>query len=385
MDEKELFNSGSENGRRIPPPAGKPDGGGINGRTDNSNDVFTGATHTDQPPKNVSYNTNYNTNYYKSGRKGCLFWGLAILAAFITLNSFFFFGIVSVFSSENSYEYEETLSTDYVEILRIEGTIARGNVNGYGAPVGYKHDWMLNKIDYLISDSYNKGIILYIDSGGGGTYESDEMYLALKRYKEETGRPIYAYYGPTAASGAVYISMAADEIYANRMSMLGSIGVRMTYYNTKELMDKLGVKEISITSGRNKTMMSSMEELTDEQRAILQKSVDESFEYFVQVVSEGRGIPADSVREFADGRIYTPKEAMELGLIDGIMDYGSFIEEMYYKDEFSGCTFYEDTYTDTSIWGLLFSKIRDAGAANSEIGVLKELLNKSELPETVFE
>ena len=179
--------------------------------------------------------------------------------------------------------------------------------------------------------------------------------------------------------------MAADEIYANRMSMLGSIGVRMTYYNTKELMDKLGVKEISITSGRNKTMMSSMEELTDEQRAILQKSVDESFEYFVQVVSEGRGIPADSVREFADGRIYTPKEAMELGLIDGIMDYGSFIEEMYYKDEFSGCTFYEDTYTDTSIWGLLFSKIRDAGAANSEIGVLKELLNKSELPETVFE
>ena len=128
---------------------------------------------------------------------------------------------------------------------------------------------MLNKIDYLISDSYNKGIILYIDSGGGGTYESDEMYLALKRYKEETGRPIYAYYGPTAASGAVYISMAADEIYANRMSMLGSIGVRMTYYNTKELMDKLGVKEISITSGRNKTMMSSMEELTDEQRAIL--------------------------------------------------------------------------------------------------------------------
>ena len=129
------------------------------------------------------------------------------------------------------------------------------------------------ELERLIDDENNKGILLYINSPGGGTYESDEMYLELKKYKEKTGRPIYAYYAQTAASGALYISMAADEIYANRMTMTGSIGVIMQNYDASGLMEKLGIKSDNIVSGRNKGM-GGYDGLTDEQKQILQSMVN---------------------------------------------------------------------------------------------------------------
>ncbi|MCI8342183.1 MAG: signal peptide peptidase SppA [Firmicutes bacterium] len=371
MDEEQLFGSGKEDNRRLPAFGASAE---------------SGMSKNNGEQRNICYNTNYNTNYEKTNKKGCLFWGLAVLAAFITINTIFFFGIVAIVASMTSsnYEYEDTIYGDYVEMIRIEGTIARNNVNSYGIPVGYQHEWLLNKIDYLKADESNKGILLYINSGGGTTYESDEMYLALKSYKEETGRPIYAYYANTAASGALYISMAADEIYANRMSNIGSIGVRLTYYNMKELMDKLGIKEVSISSGKNKTMLSSYEELTDEQRLILQTSVDESYQYFVEIVAENRGIPLEKVYEIADGRTYTPKQSLELGLIDGIEEYSDFLDDMFQRSEFADCEFYEDSYTDTSFWGILFSKIPDKTKAYSEADVLMELLERNN-SEPVFE
>lgn len=331
-----------------------------------------------QTTKQINYNTNYNTNYSKNkGGKGCLFWGLIALAVFITLNGLIFFGIAAAFSSSSTVEEADNVYGDYVETIYIEGTIASENVNSYGVTIGYQHQWTLDELDYLINDESNKGLILYINSGGGGTYESDEMYLALKKYKEETGRPIYAYYAQTAASGALYLSMAADEIYANRMTMTGSIGVMINSYDATGLMNKLGIKDITIKSGKNKNMLSPTAGTTQEEIDILQSMIDESYNIFVGIVSEERGIPLEKAKQIADGRVYSAQQAKELGLIDDVMSYDDFMAMLQAKTEFTDCEFIDAQYTDDSFMGLLFSKLPESKSI-SEAGLLYKIMKKSE-------
>ena len=129
------------------------------------------------------------------------------------------------------------------------------------------------------------GILLYINSPGGYVTTSDDLYYELQEYKEETGRPIYAYFDEMAASGAYYAAMQADEIYANRNCWTGSIGVIVSTMNLQGLYEKFGIKEINITSGANKAMGSAGSELTDEQYDILQSMVDESYEQFVSITA----------------------------------------------------------------------------------------------------
>ncbi|MDD3570418.1 MAG: signal peptide peptidase SppA [Lachnospiraceae bacterium] len=330
-----------------------------------------------QTTKQINYNTNYNTNYSKNkGGKGCLFWGLIALGIFITLNGFIIFGIAAAFSSADTVEEADTVYGDYVETIYIEGIIASDNVNGYGVATGYQHQWTLDELDYLINDDKNKGLILYINSGGGGTYESDEMYLALKKYKEETGRPIYAYYAQTAASGALYLSMAADEIYANRMTMTGSIGVMINSYDATGLMDKLGIKDITIKSGKNKNMLSPTAGTTQEEIDILQSMINESYDIFVGIVSEERGIPLEKAKQIADGRVYSAQQAKALGLIDDIMSHDDFMDMLKGKAEFEDCEFIDAQYTDDSFMSLFFSKLPEI-ETKSEASLLYDIMKKS--------
>ena len=205
-------------------------------------------------------------------------------------------------------EEEITLPTDdFVGVLNVVGTIQASssrNVSLTGSDDGqYNHDLYMNYVDQLEKSKNNKAILLYVNSPGGTVYESDELYLKLMEYKEKTKRPVYAYFGSQACSGAYYISMAADKIYTNRNTWTGSIG---------------GIKEIDITSGKNKSMGSGGLDLTDEQRDILQSLVDEAYDQFAGIVSEGRGLDINTVKKIADGRIYSAKQAKEKGLVDEI-------------------------------------------------------------------
>ena len=220
-------------------------------------------------------------------------------------------------------EKEITLPTnDFVGVLNIIGAIQASylrSVSLTGSDDGqYNHDLYMNYVDQLEKSKNNKAILLYVNSPGGTVYESDELYLKLMEYKEKTKRPVYAYFGSQACSGAYYISMAADKIYTNRNTWTGSIGVIVSLTNYKKLYDKLGIKEIDITSGKNKSMGSGGLDLTDEQRDILQSLVDEAYDQFAGIVSEGRGLDINTVKKIADGRIYSAKQAKEKGLVDEI-------------------------------------------------------------------
>ncbi len=330
----------------------------------------------EQPPRpQINYNTNYNTNYENGQKKkGCLFWGLVVLAAFFTINGLLLFGGIailggifnsasSLMSSESSYSYAMP-DFPYVEIISIEGTILDGSA-GMLEEESYNHQWTLGEIAALEEDPNNYGLLLYINSGGGGTYESEELYQALCHYKETTGRPVYAYYAQMSASGAVYASMAADEIYANRMSTTGSIGVLMSNYNVSGLMEKLGIQDTTITSGKNKTMLSATEPVSEEQQALMQSIIDEYYQIFVEIVAKERNLPLEQVLTFADGRLLSPNQALSVGLIDGICSYDEFMEDMSQRDAFAGCEMLYANPPAASVWDQFLSSLPQTQLASS--------------------
>ena len=177
-------------------------------------------------------------------------------------------------------------------------------------------------------------------------------------YKKKTKRPVYAYFASEACSGGYYISMAADKIYANRNCWTGSIGVIVSLTNCKKLYDKLGIKEIDITSGKNKAMGAAGLDLTQEQRDILQGLVDEAYDQFVDIVSKGRNLDEVKVRELADGRIYSAKQAKENALVDVISTEAEAKKELTKN---IGCdddiTFYSPDNDLNGFFNSLFGKI----------------------------
>lgn len=255
---------------------------------------------------------------------------------------------------------------DYIAVVTVEGTIQQQTaVSGFDLTAGYQHDDTIDYIDDLMDDEYNKGILLYVDSPGGAVYESEELYQKLQEYKEKTGRKIWGYMAHYAASGGYYVSMPADQICANPNTTTGSIGVIISGYGLKGLYEKLGIEYYSITSGDNKDWSS----LNDEQKEIYQSLVDESYERFVEIVAEGRGMSEKEVKKLADGRIYSAKQALELNLVDEIGLYEDFKEEI--QTETGVDEFYQRS-NGASMFAELFGKL-DEILPKSEAQVLSEL------------
>ena len=256
-------------------------------------------------------------------------------------------------------------SDDYIAIVKVVGAIQEQTVTGmFDADPGYQHITTLEYIDNLMYDSDNQGILLYVDSPGGTVYESEELYLKLKEYKESTGRPVWGYMAHYAASGGYMISMAADRIYANPNTTTGSIGVIMSGYDMSGLYEKLGIRYFSITSGAYKDST----KMTDEQIALYQEQVDEYYTKFVGIVSEGRGMSTDDVIALADGRVYTASQALNNGLIDEISLYEDMAAMM--SDELGTYEFYELEST-MDFWSSLFAKV-ESMIPKSEAQILKE-------------
>ncbi|HEY9626540.1 MAG TPA: signal peptide peptidase SppA [Coleofasciculaceae cyanobacterium] len=157
-------------------------------------------------------------------------------------------------------------------------------------------------------------LLLRIDSPGGTVGDSQEIYSALKRLREKI--KIVASYGNISASGGVYIGMGATHIMANPGTITGSIGVILRGNNIEQLLDKIGVSFKVIKSGPYKDILAFDRQMTEPEQTILQDLIDSSYEQFVQAVAEGRNLTVETVKSFADGRIFTGQQAMELGMVD---------------------------------------------------------------------
>lgn len=300
------------------------------------------------------------------------------VATFCFLSFFLFFaslvGLAGALNdaSESDLVAEETISGDEtapgkIVVLPIEGVI---ETDEYG--------FLREAIECVADDERVRGVVLRINSPGGTIAGSDYYYTLLKDLKEELDVPVIASMGDVAASGGYYIATVADQIFAERSTLTGSIGVIVSMYDASELCEKVGVASTPIVSGPMKGMGDFMKKPTPEETAVWQALVDESYEQFLDVVRAGRpwyrGENAENsenkensetaiveerdaeLRRVADGRIYTAKQALELRLIDeiGFLDdaIDAAIEAAGLTPETAEVVRYEELESWTSALGL---------------------------------
>ncbi|HEY4550441.1 MAG TPA: signal peptide peptidase SppA [Bacillus sp. (in: firmicutes)] len=209
-----------------------------------------------------------------------------------------------------------------IAVLDVNGAIQdTGETSPIFSTGGYNHQAFLESLNYAKEDSAVKGIIIRVNTPGGGVVESAQIHDKIVEIQKEAKKPVYISMGSMAASGGYYISASADKIFASPETLTGSLGVIMQGINYAGLAEKYGVKFETIKSGEFKDIMSPSREMTEAERNILQEMIDNSYNGFVKVISDGRGIPQEEVKRIADGRIYDGRQAKELKLID---DFGYF-------------------------------------------------------------
>ncbi|MYL48362.1 signal peptide peptidase SppA [Halobacillus litoralis] len=265
--------------------------------------------------------------------------------------------------------------------LNLEGAIIDNpstNPNPFGGG-GYQHDRFMKKLEAIKKDTSIKGVHLYVNSPGGGVYESAEIHDKLLEVKE-AGKTIYVSMGNMAASGGYYVSAPADRIFASNDTFTGSLGVIMESINYQELANEYGVKFNTIKSGEFKDIMSPTKEMTEADREILQTLVDESYQQFVDVIVEGRDMQESRVKELADGRIYSGKQAVENGLVDDIGFREDTLKAL--KKEIGGDP---QVFQYKNTMGSFFNlPLAESLMPNSEIRYIEELMNKRQGPRMMY-
>jgi protease IV len=165
-------------------------------------------------------------------------------------------------------------------------------------------------------DAGVRALVVRINSPGGTITASDILYRELREFKARKKVPVVAVLMDVAASGGYYAALAADTIIAHPTTVTGSIGVLMLTVNAQGLLEKIGVTPLAIKSGDKKDAGSPARGLTEEERRIFQDVIDEMHTRFVRLIVDARKLPEERVRALADGRIYTARQGVALGLVD---------------------------------------------------------------------
>ncbi len=212
--------------------------------------------------------------------------------------------------------------TQRVVVIKIDGVIGLDDSGFLG---GSTHEDLLSQIRQAAKDPLVRAVVLRVESPGGGVVSSNEIYSALQEVKAAE-KFLVVSMGSVAASGGYYVAAPADTIYANPDTITGSLGVIISSVNYEETFDKLGLRQVVYKSGKYKDILSPARDATQEEEQILQTFVDESYQGFVDVIVEGRDLPRETVLELADGRIYSGRQAQELGLVDELGNQKEAIE-----------------------------------------------------------
>ena len=253
-------------------------------------------------------------------------------------------------------EYVSGDGEDKVAVIPVVGVIASGDISLGGIQPTATPEGLADALAQAEDDPGVRAVVLEINSPGGGVTASDEMHQSILDFQNNTDKPVVVSMGDVAASGGYYISAPADRIVANETTLTGSLGVIIQLNNFQELANEYGYKQVVIKSGEFKDIGNAFRELTPAEREIFQSYIDESYAGFVDVISSGRGIPEDRVREIADGRIYSGEQARELDLVDsfGGVDEAADIAENLADIDGSTVVRYVQppTFTDTLLAGL---------------------------------
>jgi len=213
----------------------------------------------------------------------------------------------------------KSLPMKRLAIVRMEGVITDS-------------DWYVKTLREHLNNKNIAGVLLRIDSPGGAVAPSQEIYKEITAYRA-AGKPIVVSMGNMAASGGYYIASAADKIFASQGTITGSIGVIFTIPKYQELAKKVGVEFRVFKAGEFKDMASPYRSISESEAKLLKNLLDDTHNQFIEDAAAGRGVDADVMRNFADGRIFTGKQAYENNLIDTI---GGYAQALNYLREICG-------------------------------------------------
>jgi protease-4 len=245
------------------------------------------------------------------------------------------------------FTLEDNDSANKVAVITLDGIITSHQFDGAGNNMV---DIIQAQLDRAKNDKRVKAVILKMDSPGGEVLASDEIYKAIRDFETDEpaadghparrGKPVICSMGSLAASGGYYISSGCRWIVANPLTITGSIGVIMHGYSYRGLMDKVGVAPMTFKSGKFKDMLSGdrePSEISPEEKSMVQDLINETFQRFKDVVQDGRTMAhdlnknegrqlADNWQDYADGRVLSGKQALELGLVDQLGDFDDTVD-----------------------------------------------------------
>jgi len=222
--------------------------------------------------------------------------------ATLTLGAIFIFFLVVIIIVAAMMGHQTSFPIgEKVGVIKVEGPILVS-------------DQIIEQIIDFRKDDSVKAIVLRVDSPGGGVGPSQEIHEEV--VKAVAVKPVVVSMGSVAASGGYYISAPASKILANPGTITGSIGVIMEFTNFEELLQKIGLKSQVVKSGDHKDLGSPVRPMTPADRKILQDMINDVHQQFVAAVATGRELPEEKVMKLADGRIYTGRQAKDLGLVD---------------------------------------------------------------------
>jgi len=242
--------------------------------------------------------------------------------------------LVTPVSSSNKLEQEEVQpgkgwAPGKIAIIPVEGMLADVKSGGFLEATDNPVSKFVQELDEAEKDDSVKAVVLRVNSPGGTVTSSDTMYTVLQRFKEKTHKPVVASTQEVAASGAFYVSCAADKIVVAPTSIVGSVGVIFETMEFKGTLDKLGITTAAIKSGYLKDMGSPFRAMKEDERVVMQEMVEEYFHRFVYIVADHRPVTEKPVEDLASyekdgyaglysGRVFSGEQAVKLGLADQV-------------------------------------------------------------------
>ncbi|GAX60783.1 periplasmic serine protease [Candidatus Scalindua japonica] len=251
-----------------------------------------------------------------------IFFFLCCVVLFISLIGLFVLkgAITTQVEDKSTKKLAETIiggtGTDKILLIPLKGVITGQSSKKLFQETPSIVDSVKHQLEQARNDNNIKAVILEINSPGGGITASDIIYKEILEFKEETNKKVIVSMQDVAASGAYYISAAADKIISHPTTITGSIGVIMPLINFANLAEKYGIEDNSIKSGDMKSIGSPLNKMSDAEKKVLYDIVDEMYTRFVNIIAVGRNMEIEDVRKLADGRIYTGKQALDNGLVD---------------------------------------------------------------------
>lgn len=287
------------------------------GKKDKALDSFGDGSNPEKEWKLIERVVLANTQELKKSRR----WGI-----FFKLLTFtYLFVLLIYFMVSTNIQQGIGPTGGHTAVIDVTGVIAEGETASA--------DLVVSSLREAVKHSDTKAVVLRINSPGGSPVQSSYIYNEINRLRAlHEDIPFYAVIADTGASGAYYIASAAQEIYANGASVVGSIGVTAASFGFQDLLEKVGIERRQFTSGEHKAFLDPFVEVNEEEKELFETLLNDVHQQFIDDVKAGRGDRLKEDSKLFSGLFWTGNQALELGLVDGLKSTSELAREIGYPE-----------------------------------------------------